>query len=392
MMQENKNIVVTGKSQFQSVDNEIIVNPKSISSSKKLYKQYNLKPESQNLVTIEFVLQTVKRLRYLIKELDILLKVNAKFNIILYDTSSHSHFTRSRMQIKYEFSISTNGRYKLISSINENGLLKLTYEKKKSTIIEQDSINSWSFGIVSNGKKNDWVKEIINSINMQNIKNYEIIICGPSPFSKNSINKNNSIKIIDDIHTDDYRAPICHKKNLIINSSKYNNLCIMHDRFLLPDDWYKNMKLYGNYFEALCLKTLSSKGERFEVDWMKFYYPLTSRFKLNQPLSYNQWHHEVIVQGGIMIIKKNLIQSFMFDERLYWDELEDMQFSKFAYLNGLLISMDSNNYFISRAVRHRPKNKNNFFKKYLMYYHWIRGCISNYYKYKRIIYKYNKTK
>ena len=88
MMQENKNIVVTGKSQFQSVDNEIIVNPKSISSSKKLYKQYNLKPESQNLVTIEFVLQTVKRLRYLIKELDILLKVNAKFNIILYGAIS----------------------------------------------------------------------------------------------------------------------------------------------------------------------------------------------------------------------------------------------------------------------------------------------------------------
>ena len=391
-MQNHKKIIVTTDEKFYTQDNVIVIKTKDFSTSKHLYQKYNLKPESQNHVKVEFLLQTDRNPRHIIKELDILLKVNAHFEIVLYDSPSHSQYLRSRMQIKYEFSVSTNGRYKFISSKNENGVLKLKYEKKEKTLPENDYVGHWSFGIVSNGQKNDWVNELINSIKSQGIKEYEIIICGPSPFNESEINVDDKIKVIDEIHVDDIRAPIGHKKNQIIQSAKYNNLCIMHDRFLLPDDWYKNMKSYGNYFDVLCLKTLSLNGERFGVDWMKFQYPLTSRFKLNKPLSYHQWHHDAIIQGGVMVLKKNLVQSFMFDERLFWDELEDMQFSKFAYLNGILVLPDRNNYFISRAVRHKGMKKGNKLHKYFTYYYWLRGIISNYLKYKKAIFNYSRIK
>ena len=66
---------------------------------------------------------------------------------------------------------------------------------------------------------------------------------------------------------------------------------------------------------------------------------------------YDEWDDEVIVPGAVFIAKKNLIEGFMFDERLYWDEMEDIYFSKIAHLRGLLIDIDCGNHFITKEVR-----------------------------------------
>ncbi len=383
-LKKNKHIILTKKNRPLD-DNTVIVTSNNLNHCHRLYKIFNLEPENQDIVTAEFVLQKDSLIRYYIKELDILLKKNGVFRIMLVDSQSHSKYFRSRGQVKYEFSIATNGRYCLVSSVCENGILTLTYVKKIPTLPENDSINKWSFGIVSNGEKNDWVLELISSIEDQQIPEYEIIICGPSPFVENSFVKNNNIKIIRDVVLqDDIRAPIAHKKNAIIKEAQYNNLCIMHDRYLLSPNWFENFEKYGNYFDALCLKTLSHNGERFGVDWMKFCYPLTDRFKINRALAYNEWHEEAIIPGGVILVKKNLIEPFMLDERLHWDEIEDMQLSKIAYLNGLLINIDPDNYFVARKVRHIPQSYSWYRLKIHNKYSWLRGLFINFIRFRRI--------
>lgn len=352
------------------------------SSIEKAAEKNELALEGQKKVRVFFVLQTATNPRKIIKFLDSILAVDGEFEIILIDSQAHSGYFRSTQQIKYEFSISTNGRYRLEEVVKNKNNVKIRYTKKTSVLPQGDDINNWTFGIVSGGQQNDWVRELINSITDQVIENHEILICGPTPFDETN-RQPDSVKILDDYFpSKDIRAPIAFKKNKIISEAKFNNICILHDRYLLPSEWHIKMKDYGNYFDALCLKNLNSEGKRFSVDWMKFGYPVNSRFRLNRALTYNEWHPDAIIPGGVMIFKKHLIEKNLFDERLFWDELEDMQISKMAFLNGMLISLDQKNYFISREVRHKTYKSDWIEIRMSSAFRWIKSLLKDFVLYK----------
>ena len=357
---------------------ELGLDASDVNHLQQIYKKYEIIPETLSCVSVEFLLQRETLSRFIIKELDILLAVEGIFEIIIVNSRSHSNFFRSRDQVKYEFSLSTNGRYKLLDADQQenSGVLKLRYKKCLATLEASDEITSWSFGVISDGRKNDFITRLINSIINQKIPNFEIIICGPYVIPKELIGTNiillNDVKLKQDI-----RPPTPAKKNKIIERAKYNNLCIMHDRFSLPDNWFSNFKYYGNYFDILCLPTIDTHGNRFRVDWMSFNYPVTQIKKQNKSLKYCKWSHDAIIQGGIIIAKKNLISKFMFDERLHWEELEDMQISKQSYLEGVFINIDVNNYVYSESVNHVAKKRSDFRNYLSEFYHWCRGYISS---------------
>ena len=66
-MQNHKKIIVTTDEKFYTQDNVIVIKTKDFSTSKHLYQKYNLKPESQNHVKVEFLLQTERNPRCIIK-------------------------------------------------------------------------------------------------------------------------------------------------------------------------------------------------------------------------------------------------------------------------------------------------------------------------------------
>lgn len=322
--------------------------------TKRLFSKYEIPPETLEKVTVDLVIQREKLSRFVIKELDILLKVGGCFEINIIDSKNHSSYFLSNDQVKYEFSVSTNGRY-FLSEANKHGeFLSLLYKKRISCLPESDTILKWSFGTITNGKKLDSLNTLISSIHSQNIPQYEIIICGPYPTEGQPIDYTNVTILSDIVYQDDIRFSISAKKNLIIDAARYNNLCILHDRFELPDGWYNKMMKYGNYFDYLCLPTLDKSGNRFGVDWMTFSFPLTQTLWINRPIDYNKWSTDVIIQGGVIIGKKHLLLQYKLDERLYWGEMEDIHFSKVAYLNGAFFNIDINNSIISESVNHTP--------------------------------------
>jgi hypothetical protein len=371
-----KHIIFTDRGPtFGEEKNVVRINIKNRNWVKPFYKKFNLEPESQDKVTVEFLLQHYRYVVKIIKNIDILLRVSGELTLILFDNKSHQKSCRSISQVKHSLSMGTNGRYNHISSKNDGLIRVLTYIKKRPTLPRSDSINKWSFGIISNGRKNEWVLDQIKSITDQKINSYEILICGPNPYGNNQ-SINDKVRIINDIELlDDIRAPVCHKKNSIIKEAKFNNLCIMHDRFILPKKWLLNMKSYGNYFDVLCLKVVNSKNQRILVDWMNFHSPLSSIYKKNNALMYNEWDSEVIIPGGAFIVKKNLIEDFMLDERLYWDEMEDIYFSKVCALNGLLIDIDSTNFFITKEVRQKARSDSWISLKIYSKFFWLKDLI-----------------
>jgi hypothetical protein len=359
----------------------------------QIYRKYNVVPETLNHVAVEFLVQRDSLSRFIIKELDILLMIGGIFEVIIVNSKAHSNYFRSRDQVKYEFSIATNGRYRLLDAYEEenSGVLKLRYKKFLPTLKTEDNIASWTFGVISDGKKNDKVSKLIQSVIKQNIPNFEVIICGPYSIPKefNGID----ITVLDDIKLEhDIRPPTPAKKNKIIKKAKYHNLCVMHDRFTLPHDWYSNFKNYGNYFDVLCLPTVDNSGNRFRVDWMKFHYPITQIISQNKSLDYSSWSPEVIIQGGILIAKKHLMQKVMFDERLHWEELEDMQLSKKMYLEGAFINVDNKNFVYSEAVNHKAQSRSEIYTSLIECYYWARGYVSNFIKFRLIQKKYYSKK
>ena len=82
----------------------------------------------------------------------------------------------------------------------------------------------------------------------------------------------------------------------------------------------------------------------------------------------------------------------MFDERLHWEELEDMQLSKQMYLEGAFINMDNKNFVYSEAVNHKAQSRSEIYSSLIECYYWIRGYVSNFIKFRLIQKKYYSKK
>jgi hypothetical protein len=324
----------------------------------RIYKRYNINPESVPVVEIRFLTDRDKLLRFIIKELDILLIEGGKFVIQSTYSADHGKFIRSLDQIKHEFSISTNYRYKNIVVEKVDTSVITSYKKIKKILPVDDTINRWTFGIVTDGNKSERVAALIDSITKLKIPSYEIIICGR--YDQNT--KSNELRILDDVvNVDDIRVPICRKKNKIALAASYNNLIIVHDRYLFPSDWYVNMVSYGNYYELLSMPNIGPNKGRVS-DWNVFScHPSgTVRNDLVLP-EYSSWSPWWYSQGGVLIIKKNLFVDNLLDERLHWGELEDVQWSQIGSLQGWLYYFDINNKLFTNSLR-LPESKTSTLK------------------------------
>ena len=93
-------------------------------------------------------------------------------------------------------------------------------EKGKFTLWTELTI--FTFGIITAGNSDDSLNAVIDSIEQQNISEYQILIVGNSNVSRTNtfiIPFNESIK----------HAWITRKKNLITINSRYQNVVYSHD-------------------------------------------------------------------------------------------------------------------------------------------------------------------
>lgn len=330
---------------------DLALSTKDINNLNRVYKSKNIYPESVEAVTAAYILDRNPSIRYIIKELDILLKIDGKFKIIFTSIKNHRHATgvRSEMQIMHEFSVSTSGRYVLETKVKRKTYTILTYTKKISTLLENDSIENWSFGIITNGQNNESVKSLVKSIIDQNIPKFEVNISGPNPYNNELPKHVNIVKDVDIFP--DLRGPISKKKNILINVSKFENLCILHDRYLLPKNWYSKMKEYGNYFDFLEIPNKNLSQKRAPYHQVYYHNIADIYFRYNPFLSENKSSPSQFLQGGSITGKKSIISRNLFLDHLHWGEFEDVHFSKKHYLDGSLIYLDTNNHFITNSNR-----------------------------------------
>lgn len=212
--------------------------------------------------------------------------------------------------------------------------LRFICRKIVDTKIKNDDITKWTFGIITNGKREQWVEQIIKSIRQQKSPHYEIIICG-TYLEKGE----KDIRYIPFNKRDD-KGWITKKKNLIVKNAKFENICMLHDRIVLDKDWYKGMKKWGNCFENLGCRQLF-EGLRVN-DWVASHYFIKNRegekFSFESSVDYKDWYRNIWFLGQLNIFKKSLItkNNLWWNENLYYGEREDYQFSKNLNDNGFI--------------------------------------------------------
>ena len=204
----------------------------------------------------------------------------------------------------------------------------LVIEKKVSFSKTLGNLNEWTFGIVTNGSRDEFLNNIINSIKSLRINRKEIIICG---ITKIKLNK--KIKYIK-FNLKEKKGWITKKKNLIINNSKYSNIAIIHDRVFINSDFVTGMKKWGNYFFHITTKQFY-KNKRTH-DWV-----VNAKYH-KKPLSfawlmdYKDWNKNSFISGQFHIGKKFIFQKYKWDEKLFWGESEDLVLSKRINDSGYL--------------------------------------------------------
>ncbi len=322
--------------------NELSLSEKDFHPCEPFFINHQLSKVHFDKIFTKGVFEVTEYCREVIKRLDDLLKVNGILQIDYFvngDTFVNDGIYRPLSFFMHEFSLSTGNRYVLDQKEQNENECSLFYRKKANREAENDTIESWTFGIVSDGKKNERVLRIVKQIIGFNIKNYQIVICGPSPYDNSELDRN--VLILDDQELYlDTRVPITKKKNKIIQAAKYENIVIMHDRISFSEDWYEKILKYGNQFEILCPQILAESDSSLRLqDWLEFDGQFADKDAKGKLLKYGSWTSSVYVDGGLLIAKTRLLRKVMYNENLHWGEAEDVDLSKRLYLEGGLINL-----------------------------------------------------
>lgn len=313
----------------------------------------NLHPESIEEIIVNGVLEATKFPHVIIRQLDWILKTDGILIINLYNIAEEETAFHSFSMIRSLVSLCFENRIRLVAKEQSN-YIRLTYIKTKASLPQDDSIRKWTFGICSDGRKNENILKIIKSIIAFNIPEVEILVCGPTPGE----NLPGCVRVIDDspIYMEgDMRVPIGRKKNLIAKNAKYNNLLIMHDRYVFPNSWYENMKAWGNYYDMMTFPTCDVERPDCRVaDWQYASWYNDSEQRLREKIvypSYTYFDENVYINGGMFAIKKHIYEQHPIPESLHWAECEDLFLSKEMFLFGKMISIDVSNSILSENVR-----------------------------------------
>lgn len=216
---------------------------------------------------------------------------------------------------------------------NNDGFVISVYKLKKTKITFY-SDKSWTIGILSNGKKENIVVELILSLIKANHNNLpiEFIIAGPK-IQHEKLN-GLSLKYTNSAIQDELPR-IAEKKNKIISLAKMTNIAIFHDRYIVNDDFFDGFESYGYNFEFLTIRQFYENGNEFPA-----YIAFPTKNKRWQSILNILTHDQILpgsfINGGLIILKKGMFPKSPFNDLLLHNEAEYVELSFYLAEHGII--------------------------------------------------------
>lgn len=180
---------------------------------------------------------------------------------------------------------------------------------------------SITFGIITGGGQDYFINQIIDSIEEENIPEYEVIVIGAFVFQRD---KTTVFQFPEDL------VPmwITKKKNIIGQLAKYENIVLLHDYVKLEKGWYEGFQRFNEeqpeWDVGMC-KMKEKNGNR-SMDWMGL--PNDPIYG-NVLFPYDYCNPKgMYVPGNFFMVKKEFFQKHPLDEKRIWGMGEDIEWSK----------------------------------------------------------------
>jgi len=185
----------------------------------------------------------------------------------------------------------------------------------------------FTFGIITAGTSDDSLNLVIDSIERQNIPEYQILIVGNSQVSR----KNTFIIPFDESVKPGW---ITRKKNIVTVNSRYENVVYTHDYVVFEDDWYEGFLKFGEDFKICMNKFVNPDYSRFR-DWV--IWPHNDNFMDSIVLPsreclipYDMTHLSKYqyISGTYWVAKRSIMEEHPLDDNLLHCQGEDVEWSK----------------------------------------------------------------
>ncbi len=217
------------------------------------------------------------------------------------------------------------------------------WEKTRPSLLSDQLNGGWTFGILTGGPSPQATR-MAHQILSLGRSDVEIIICGPQP---EGLPGDSRIRIIDLDHPEP-RGWISKKKNLIARAASYPNLCLLHDRFEIPGNFFEAMDAWGPLFGVLGLpqKYVVDQNGHFSIRYPDYEVLMSSRTVITGDHTifnddnifhpdYSDYRESAFVCGGAYIAKRLLFDDIGQDESLFHCEWEDIAFGQACIRQGI---------------------------------------------------------
>ena len=232
------------------------------------------------------------------------------------------------------------------SSVEEReGTLVQTFRKTRETALAPYIDDcGWTFGILTSGDSAPAARMASAILNL-NLPNVEVIFCGPRP---TGVPNDPRVSAID-LEEPEPRGWITRKKNLIADRARYDNLCLLHDRYVITPDWADALDAYGACFSFLTFPQVyyAAVEKQFPQRYPD-YQLLAQERGIQGALSsgvydpervfhpdYDDFSETAFCCGGLYLAKRSLWNLVRQDEALYHCEWEDISFGLECQRRGL---------------------------------------------------------
>ena len=233
----------------------------------------------------------------------------------------------------------------LASADEHEGVLVQTFWKTKETALAPHIDDyGWTFGILTSAASAQ-AAEMASAILSLDLPNVEVIFCGPRPAGVPNDPRVSAI----DLDEPEPRGWITRKKNLIADRARFDNLCLLHDRYVITPDWADALSTYGQCYSFLTFPQVYYAGVGNQFPQRYPDYQLLSQDRgIHGALAtsvydadrvfhpdYDDFSETAFCCGGLYLARRSLWNLVRQDEALFHCEWEDISFGLECQRRGL---------------------------------------------------------
>ncbi len=180
---------------------------------------------------------------------------------------------------------------------------------------------NWSFVLLAQGDRMPNVIRFLEGVRRLSDGRAETVIVGP----KSAAYDGHDVTVIDRPYRTD-RADIAIKKNDGAAAARHSNLCFLHDRYVLDDDFFTGFDRFGYDFDFVAVRQRYEDGRPYP------FYAATGGPPLIWSPPVHCTNYRVVrpgqyVNGGFMVFKKPAFERVPFNDLLAWNQGEDVEIS-----------------------------------------------------------------